>query len=481
MPYGKTSGKTEGSSLLRQETSPSDQFHTPVTIDSDEDVLFRIGHFGNRIEDTYSIYEQSVDPNLSPQERRGALDKIRENKMEYAWIENPSLRSDLRRYRVQSFDSLEAYNNGNDGAMAYYRAGEGITINRLSDEERAQLQEELREQALQGNMEIMTIENRFLIRDATSENFTYFHELNHQSDYENCHMQLLSQTPLNAAKAQRLTETKSYAVEYLAAAQQYVVMKEQGISTIMVNGQEQPIEMLLEQYAGLKEVVLEHGFDANDPESVRRVVAASAESWNAERKEIYASYMQDDFNVGLDYFCSQPISTQLELLKDQDAQYQEISANMLGDVYIGQNTRVDLSGCRDLLDTTTDEDIQQIPSKDYLMSYEELKAVNDYLEQKGITNDYEKMRYLSEHLKNLAYRLGEDKDPELTKLLLSQNNTVVCADGLAYSMGEDGRVVIDGKQRSAFSKKEDLAQVVDTNESADVSKVSMQLQKDISR
>ena len=457
MPDGKTTGKEETNlSVTGQTMSLSEQFHTPAVSSPEEDGVFRVGHFGNYIENTYSNYANSVDTNLSPQERRDAIANIHSLKENMAWVDEPSLRSDLRRYNVQTFASLDEYNTATDDALAFYQYGEGITMNRLSDEAREQLRNELREQST----EQLTMANRLAIRDATAENFTYFHELNHKHDYEDCQMNLLARTPVNAVRAQRLTETKSYAVEYLAAAQQYVYMKEQGINSIMVNGKEMPLDILLDQYPGLKEVVSEHGFDAKDPKSVRRVVAASAESWKNNLTEGYNSYMQHDFGVGMSYLYSQPLSKQLELLQNQDAQYEAISGKMLGKVCIGNNVTVDLSGCRDLLDTVKEEDISQLQDSDYIISYEELKSVNDYLEKKGITSDCDKMRYLSGHLKNLAYRLGEDKDPELTKLLLAQNNSVICVDGLAYSLKEDGEVVLEGGKPTKVEKP---AQAVEDN------------------
>ena len=89
------------------------------------------------------------------------------------------------------------------------------------------------------------------------------------------------------------------------------------------------------------------------------------------------------------------------------------------------------------------------------------------LEKKGITDDNDKMRYLSEHLKNLAYRLGEDKDPELTKLLLAKNNSIVCADGLAYSLGANGEVVFDASKPTRAGKP---AQAVKTDNETEKTK-----------
>ena len=521
MPDGKTTGKTEGSSsVTEQPVSLSEQFHTPAVVKPSkqgEVIEFRIGHMGNYVENMYSNYANSVDVNLSPEERASAEAKIRKFENDWAWIDASSLHSDGR-YKPQIFETLEEYGDGTRDVLASYTPGEGIIINRLSDSGRDELRNELSAQAreefeeglgtqenkakdelraelsaqardrlgnglgMQGSKlrdelhaELsaqaddtpLTKEDRFALGDATAVNFTYFHELNHRHDYEKCQMQLLKKTPMNAAKSDRLTETKSYAVEYLAAAQQYVYMKEQGITSIVVDGKEQPLDMLIGQYPGLKEVVDKYGFDAKNPESVRRVVAASAESWKEDRRELYVDQMQNHFNIGLTYFSGQPLSKQLELLKNQDAQYQEVSSRMLSEVYIGNNTKVDLSGCRDLLDTATNEDINQLNNKDYVVSYEELKSINDYLEKKGITDDNDKMRYLSEHLKNLAYRLGEDKDPELTKLLLAKNNSIVCADGLAYSLGANGEVVFDASKPTRAGKP---AQAVKTDNETEKTK-----------
>ena len=211
-------------------------------------------------------------------------------------------------------------------------------------------------------------------------------------------------------------------------------------------------------YPGLKEVVDKHGFDTNNPESVRRVVETSSKYWHEERIDGYNKQAADAMSDSLYYLNSKPMSEQLKLLKDEDKKYQNASEIMLQNTYIGQDTKVDLRHCRDLLDTMTDDDARKIGNGAYIVSYDELKNVNDYLDKKGLKKDSDKMGYLAKHVKDLGYR-KEDKDPELTQLLLAQRNTILCADGLEYSRATDGSVVChkDGKDyalNDASGKKE---------------------------
>ncbi len=192
--------------------------------------------------------------------------------------------------------------------------------------------------------------------------------------------------------------------------------------------EEQPIEEILEAFPGLKETVDEHGFDVNNPESVRHVVEASSGYWHDVRMEPYNQQAAGAANSGRCVFYSQSWSEQMNILENKDEVYQEVSERMMKDVYIGHNTTVDLTHCRDLLDTMSDEDAISLFGGD--VSLAEMKEIDAYLTGKGLTTDEQKMRYMAEFLDNTAYRRGDNRDEELTKIMMSYCPEIKYQDGM---------------------------------------------------
>lgn len=234
-----------------------------------------------------------------------------------------------------------------------------------------------------------------------------------------------------------------------------------GLSGVYFKEQtEMPVEDILSIHSeNLKEHVLKYGFDANDSESVRGVVKVAADYWNHDRKESYLKQLLDSAESGFRYFSLQPWSKQLEILKNEDKIYQKISSRMLKDVYIGQNTTVDLSGCRDLLDTMSAEEARRqigirndsIPrdkceseendiGRISVISYEEMKAVDEYLTSKGLKTDEEKSEYMACYLEGMALRTGKNADAGLTKILMSYNPNIIYPDGVAVEYKADGMI-----------------------------------------
>ncbi|MBO5284637.1 MAG: hypothetical protein J6B00_02040 [Alphaproteobacteria bacterium] len=221
-----------------------------------------------------------------------------------------------------------------------------------------------------------------------------------------------------------------------------------------------PIEGILEMHDGLKEVVSKHGFDPNNPKSVRRVVEASSKYWHEGwRQEAYTKQMLTSADVGKMYFDTKSWSEQIKILENEDKNYQDVSARMLKDVYIGHNTMVDLSGCRDLLDTlstpgalsefsrhnmkldmNSQEEKEIWGNKINPVSLAEMKEIDAYLTKKGLKTDDEKMAYMSRYMEDMAYRRGQVNDEELTAILMKYNNNITYQDNLSVSYGRDGRV-----------------------------------------
>ena len=230
--------------------------------------------------------------------------------------------------------------------------------------------------------------------------------------------------------------------------------------------EEMPVEGVLESFSGLKEVVIEHGFDPNDSASVRRVVDASSKYWHEERVDGYRRQMLDAASASEGYFSCQPLSEQIKILEGEESAYRRVSENMLKDVYIGNNMTVDMSHCRDLLDTLSTEDVlgeverhnralaqtpeleaQIYEDKIRIISLQEIKEVDAYLSGKGLKTDDEKMAYMAKFMDDMAYRRGNFEDAELTALMLKQNAEMVYPDGMAVTYKPNGTVLanVDGK------------------------------------
>lgn len=268
------------------------------------------------------------------------------------------------------------------------------------------------------------------------------HEASHRYDYKCCGIGKLSTSPTNAARGDRLTETKAYAVEYLSAAQEYMTLKQQGQLTYQADGQEFPIESIIEGYTGLKEVIDTKGFDITDKQSVRNVVEVASKSWEAEHQENYMKQHLAQAAYASSTFAQYPISEQLDLLKNEEQTYTEVSEKMLKNTVVGRDTVIDLSDCRELLDTldpnSFKENIRQAQQKGEtndkidkinLISYKELSEINTYLEDKGVIKDAEKADYLNKHITATATR-SENNDPELEGIMNKYNKVKTYADGL---------------------------------------------------
>lgn len=310
--------------------------------------------------------------------------------------------------------------------------------------------------------------DEYKVNNVIAQNAVFMHEQNHKVDEEYNGQALLMNSPVNAAKSDRLTETKSHAVSYLNVAQQYTMMKEQGIQTIQINGENKPLESILEMYNGLKEVVLEKGFDINDPQSIRNVVEAASIDWHKNK----ADYLNQDINqaaIASINFGNLPMSEKLEVLKNEDATYAEVSQKMLKNTYIGHNTIVDLSSCQDLLDTMDKNEFihdvrekqsnfgflahSEAHNKINFISYEELSAVNAHLENKGLLKDEDKDKYLKQAFADIAQR-SENQDAELKKILLGYSPDIVYADGIYETTQGDMRII--GKKMKQYAMSDEM-------------------------
>ncbi len=217
--------------------------------------------------------------------------------------------------------------------------------------------------------------------------------------------------------------------------------------------QEKPLESVLEMFPGLKEAIPETGFDPNNPEQVRAIVQASSDYWKAERLEGYKEQSLDMAQSATTYFDSHTWSEQMELLKTQDETYARVSERMLQNIYIGQNVSIDLSSCRDLLDTMNNEEANQLITQynqnnknndEYITnpSLEEMQQIDAYLTSKGLTTDVEKMNYMSDFVIDAVTRTNNIKDPTLSAIIFTHNPHISYVDGLSVNC-QDGLTAQD--------------------------------------
>lgn len=293
------------------------------------------------------------------------------------------------------------------------------------------------------------------------KNGVLYHEMTHLNHMKYTGAADLTH-PVDIAKFDRLTETTAVAVEYLNAAQQYTFMKEQGITTIEFNGEQKPLESILEPYQGLKEVVLEKGFNADDPKSVRNVVEASSKYWHESRSELYARQHKNAVNTG------KKASNLFELLESDDKEYQKVAQKATKQVYIGNNKNVDLSNCMDLLDTMTTDDAQKLLADEKIINssdvtYQKLGEVSAYLDSIGITDAKAKTSYLTENFENITTRNG-DYDETLKNIMLNTNTpnkgTILYADNITEKTDETGQYSLTANSQHTaaltISNKEDV-------------------------
>lgn len=296
-----------------------------------------------------------------------------------------------------------------------------------------------------------------------------YHENLHRKHNIYDGMGKLGDTPINTIKEDRLTETTAKATEYLAIAQLYTTLKEQGVKNLDIDGEIKPLESMLDLCPNLRETIEKNGFNVNDPQSVRNVVKAASDYWHDEIKPLYeeqhANAATHNVNENVSF------STQLRTSKeDPEKRYQKTSKRMLSNVYIGSNTYVDLNHCRDLLDTMSNEEAQQIMNNHNITppqrpSQETLMAVDKYLEQKGAHTDEEKQAMLEVAFIKIVDR-APDADQELKKIMLQNGGSIKYSDGLVETHIPNSNLVTIGKDKGKtfvlhsftdFSKKPEKA------------------------
>lgn len=346
-----------------------------------------------------------------------------------------------------------------------------------------------------------------------AENSIAYHEALHKRHSNHNGMSDTSRAPANTLRTDRLTETTAHAVQYLSTANTYTFLKNQGIETFEYTQTKDdkektltmPLDDVLDMYPGLREAMDGKDFSPDDPEMVRKIVAASAKNWNNHYKDTYYEQHCNVLGLQLNSQKDASFSFRLRNTRNQETRKQDfakLSQEMLKDIYIGNNTTVNLTDCEDLLNTmsaeeadkivravkvnanlqnldlngkdmqtvnkwldehgitdakakddylgkaltditelpdkpSTNPELQNLLAKAFISSSpepsdEEIFAINNYLEKKGITEDAAKDAYLKKAFTDIVNRSPE-ADMELKKLLMGANGSVKYTDGLTAS------------------------------------------------
>ena len=404
--------------------------------DTDDEIAFSIGNWSSAHLEPYTTQSTNTDKIKNGEQKQtletnlellNKIHKILESSKVQTMPDKP-IRTTIGAVKRTEYN---ADNNDNSNLAQFSIKDNSITLKTFPND--------------YNNSDIDSQYKEYIKGNPTAQYNIYLHEKAHFDHWNYDGLGELYKTPVNACKGDRLTETTAHAVEYLSAAQLYTHLKNQNILTLQINGEEQPIERILENYPKLKETVLKNGFDATDPTSVHRIVKISSEIWHDTRLKTYSRQNKDITIQGGTFFAALPWSEQLKVLENEEKTYKAVSSRMLKEIDIGQNTTVDLSLCRDLLDTRTTEDAQKLIKKYNTLIAEgkiedetpipqltakEFKAVDSYLTEKGLKTDTEKMEYMAKFLKNTACRQTENQDKELAAIIFSYNSNITYPDML---------------------------------------------------
>lgn len=250
------------------------------------------------------------------------------------------------------------------------------------------------------------------------------HEAIHNIQSSQCGMFQIGHTTNNTIRFDNLCEQLTCASEYLTIAQKYTELKDQGVKnfqyTTTVDGKpttiNMPLEDILDMYPGLRKAVMENGFSADNPESIKAVLKASADYWKEIRSPQYfiqnieSTQLADQIQKGMS------LSTRVHAIQNEDAVYQQVADKMLKNVYISPTQAIDLRPYQDILNIMPQSKVQEraeIANRvngGYSPSDKEVIALNDYLEKKGITKDEDK--YIDEQFRKIVDR-APDADKEL--------------------------------------------------------------------
>ncbi len=287
--------------------------------------------------------------------------------------------------------------------------------------------------------------------DSLAKVSAVYHELAHLKHEEYDHYKELTR-PVDIFRGNELSEKIGTTVQYQNAANLYTILKKQNVTQIELDGKVKPIESILEPFEGLKEYMTQNSYSPDNKKDVRAVTEIATKWWNENRADDYR------YDHIMNACSANKTANIFEALESNKEQYDAVAKGMLKDLYIGNNTNVDLSHCRDLLDDISEEQVLQTFSKmpngrlGSDMTFAQISKLSEYLETKGLHSNDEKMAYLRENYDHIVLRDGKH-DEGLKQLLLSMDGenkgTIIYADGLVEHYDAAGNRTIEGKEGKA--------------------------------
>lgn len=269
------------------------------------------------------------------------------------------------------------------------------------------------------------------------------HESTHQRHDEKVGIDNILDTPQDRLRKNRLTETVAAATEYLAVANMYTDLKSKGVTKfydtqIDPDGNktcvEVPLEHMLKYCPGLEDVVNRDGFSFENKESQKKVVEASAKYWKEKRQSIYDGQAVGHLSI------SPNLEQRFDALENSPTPmtYDQAAKAMLKDIYIGGNhALIDLSDCRELLDTMSNEDALKLFAGNNFQagaffSEDTLKDLNNYLKNCGITDSEEKADFIKSIYNDTILRNDVDSQAvhDIKEILLKDGGNITYLDGI---------------------------------------------------
>lgn len=313
----------------------------------------------------------------------------------------------------------------------------------------------------------LRINAEFMKNNNVAQMIFALHEGTHLIQDKKADNQNVFDSPSLVLKRNIFLEKEAFAVEYLAIANIYSSSKEKGITTLSYTDKDgihtMPLDNVLDLYPGLKDAAKD-GFSPQNPEDVRRIVKTATNIWDKEMSETYKS--QATAAAKGVYKRKPSISAQLEELhkkttpETQAAQYDKDIKNMLSNVYIGGNTAVDLTHCRDLLDTGKPEDIvnlgkpNQYEMADVLLSAtiedkkkqmlpeETLLKIDKHLKSQGLKTNQEKDEYIRKAFSAIVTRSPEASQyDDLKNILLETGGSIRYTDRIVETHHPNSDVI----------------------------------------
>lgn len=248
--------------------------------------------------------------------------------------------------------------------------------------------------------------------------------------------------PADIYRTNRATEKMAYAAQNMYLAQLYTILKSNNISSLEIGNKKILSEDILDYCPGLKDYVLKNGFSPNSQKDVDAVSKIASDYWNEHRQNGYR--IQNTLAAAMRHKSGNLFET---VATDKKA-YDTTINKMLKNVYIGNNTNVNLS--REFFDDFTFEDaLNALKDVNIARNFtvQQVQKLDAYLTSINITDNEAKVTYLKENFDHMVLRDG-NYDVNLQKVLLdtaSENKgTIVYADGLTEKW-QDGKHTISGE------------------------------------